>query len=101
MGLLLSGEYFIGGQYDDLALDYKWVDNSLVDSGFIINYPVTRTAGECLLWNELDMLRSLPCHYSLPVICEVPMVTSTPTEGNLHTFTLCIHIRVCIIVHLF
>ncbi|XP_078331871.1 uncharacterized protein LOC111103772 [Crassostrea virginica] len=81
MGLLMSLHYFIGGQYDDLVLDYKWVDNTLVDSGFLMNYPVSRIAGQCLLWNNLDMLRSQPCHYSLPVICEVPMVTSTPTEA--------------------
>lgn len=88
-GLLLHYNYFIGADFDDTAVEYKWVTNALVDSsGFLSNYPVTRVTGHCLMWSDLDLLRDYPCSSPLPSICEIPMGAPTgsptaPTAGRL------------------
>lgn len=88
-GLLLHYNYFIGADFDDTAFEYKWVTNALVDSsGFLSNYPVTRVAGHCLMWSDLDLLRDYPCSSPLPSICEIPMGAPTaPTAGSLTFLT--------------
>lgn len=84
-GLLLHYNYFIGADFDDTAVEYKWVTNALVDSsGFLSNYPVTRVTGHCLMWSDLDLLRDYPCSSPLPSICEIPIGAPTaPTAGRL------------------
>lgn len=88
-GLLLHYNYFIGADFDDTAVEYKWVTNALVDStGFLSNYPVTRVTGHCLMWSDLDLLRDYPCSSPLPSICEIPMGAPTaPTAGSLTFLT--------------
>lgn len=56
-GLLLYYNYFIGVDFDDIVVEYKWVINVLVDFiGFLFNYLVIRVIGYCLMWSDLDLL---------------------------------------------
>lgn len=86
---VITLQLFIGADFDDTAVEYKWVTNALVDSsGFLSNYPVTRVTGHCLMWSDLDLLRDYPCSSALPSICEIPMGAPTgaptaPTAGRL------------------
>lgn len=88
-GLLLHYNYFIGADFDDTAVEYKWVTNTLVDSiGFLSNYPVTRVTGHCLMWSDMDLLRDYPCSNPLPSICEIPVGTPTAPTGGIFTFLI-------------
>lgn len=73
-GLLLYYNYFIGVDFDDIVVEYKWVINVLVDfSGFLFNYLVIRVIGYCLMWSDLDLLWDYFCSSVLFLICEILM----------------------------
>lgn len=73
-GLLLYYNYFIGVDFDDIVVEYKWVINVLVDfSGFLFNYLVIRVIGYCLMWSDLDLLWDYFCSSFLFLICEILM----------------------------
>ncbi|XP_052710660.1 lymphocyte antigen 75-like [Crassostrea angulata] len=70
-------EYFIGGSFDDMVLDWKWVNGSIIDSNYLMNYPVSGGPGACLIWSEIHYLYDYPCSISIPAICDIPMTTSS------------------------
>lgn len=70
-------EYFIGGSFDDMVLDWKWVNGSIINSNYLMNYPVSGGPGACLIWSELHYLYDYPCSITIPAICDISMTTSS------------------------
>lgn len=78
-------EYFIGGSFDDMVLDWKWVNGSIIDPNYLMNYPVAGGPGACLIWSDIHYLYDYPCSISIPAICDIPMTTSS---GEIRTVIL-------------
>lgn len=70
-------EYFIGGSFDGVVVDWKWVNGSIIDPNFLMNYPVAGGPGACLIWSDIHYLYDYPCSVSIPAICDIPMTTSS------------------------
>nr|XP_022286667.1 C-type mannose receptor 2-like [Crassostrea virginica] len=71
--LLLYWRYFIGGYFDDVIYDWKWINGSVIDPNHLMNYPVAGIPGVCLLWTDIDYLYDYPCDMIFPSICEIPI----------------------------
>eukprot|EP00105_Crassostrea_gigas_P003546 XP_011416434.1 PREDICTED: C-type mannose receptor 2 isoform X2 [Crassostrea gigas] len=72
-------EYFIGGSFNDIVLDWKWINGSIIDPNYLMNYPVSGGPGACLIWSDIHYLYDYPCSISIPAICDIPMVPSSVT----------------------
>lgn len=70
-------EYFIGGSFDDIVVDWKWVNGSIIDPNYLMNYPVSGGPGACLIWSDIHYLYDYPCSITIPAICDIPMTTSS------------------------
>uniref|UniRef100_K1Q9I2 Uncharacterized protein n=1 Tax=Magallana gigas TaxID=29159 RepID=K1Q9I2_MAGGI len=73
-------EYFIGGSFDDIVVDWKWVNGSIIDPNYLMNYPVSGGPGACLIWSDIHYLYDYPCSITIPAICDIPMTTSSVFE---------------------
>ncbi|XP_065927837.1 C-type mannose receptor 2 [Magallana gigas] len=72
-------DYFIGGSFDDIVVDWKWVNGSIIDPNYLTNYPVSGGPGACLIWSDIHYLYDYPCSVTIPAICDIPMTTSSVT----------------------
>lgn len=68
-------DYFIGGSFNDAAVDWKWVNGSIIDPNYLMNYPVSGGSGMCLIWSDILYLYDYPCTGTLPAICDIPVST--------------------------
>lgn len=71
--LMLYWRYYIGGYFDDVIYDWKWINGSVIDPNHLMNYPVAGIPGVCLLWTDIDYLYDYPCDMIFPSICEIPI----------------------------
>lgn len=78
-------DYFIGGSFDDIVVDWKWVNGSIIDPNYLTNYPVSGGPGACLIWSDIHYLYDYPCSVTIPAICDIPMTTSS---GEIRTVIL-------------
>lgn len=92
-GSLLSLQYFIGASYNNITSDWRWVDGLTIDSQFLTSYPVTGSSGDCLVWNDVDLLNQHSCSLTQPFICEkagvtqasITTTTTIPTTATIST----------------
>ena len=69
---LLHLDYFIGGSFNDSVMDWRWINGSLIEPSFLMNYPVYGGTGLCLSWSDVHYLYEYPCDITFPSICEIP-----------------------------
>lgn len=80
-------DYFIGGFFNDLAVDWKWVNGSIIDPNYLMNYPVGGGPDMCLIWSDIFYLHDYPCTATRPAICDIPVTTGL---GMQETLSCCI-----------
>lgn len=69
-------DYFIGGLFDDIVVDWKWVNGLIIDLNYLMNYFVFGGLGVCFIWSDIYYLYDYFCLVIIFVICDILMIIS-------------------------
>lgn len=64
-------DYFIGGFFNDVVVDWKWVNGFIIDFNYLMNYFMGGGLDMCLIWSDIFYFYDYFCMVICFVICDI------------------------------